>query len=172
MSSSDDDTPLVRGKPEGECTARIALVQARHGYLPLTRRLPLSSSTSPFNSLLARNPTISLQLAQTQPLNMADHPPTAKSNERISPEDVKKMDAEVPHTDHVEPGISIRMGPVDAEDKMDVDAPETNGNTNGKRKARSSITNGKSYKDVSSSEEDDKPLVRISQGPLRAVAPY
>jgi hypothetical protein len=91
---------------------------------------------------------------------MADHPPKAKSNERISPEDVKKMDAEVPHTDHVEPGISIRMGPVDAEDKMDVDAPETNGNTNGKRK---------SYKDVSSSEEDDKPLVRISQGPLRAL---
>jgi hypothetical protein len=45
MSSSDDDTPLVRGKPEGECTARIAHVQARHGYLPLARRLPLSSST-------------------------------------------------------------------------------------------------------------------------------
>jgi DNA topoisomerase-1 len=94
---------------------------------------------------------------------MADHPPTAKSNARISPEDVKKIDAEVPHTDHVEPGISIRMGPIDAEDKMDVDAPETNG----KRKARSSITNGKSYKDASSSEEDDKPLVSRSHVPPR-----
>jgi hypothetical protein len=112
--------------------------------------------------LLAPHPTNSFQLPQTLPRNMADNPPTAKSNERISPEDVKKMDAEVPHTDHVEPGISIRMGPVDAEDKMDVDVPETNGNTNGKRKARSSITNSKSYKDASSSEEDDKPLVSRS----------
>jgi DNA topoisomerase-1 len=102
---------------------------------------------------------------------MANHDRlTAKSNERISPEDVKKMDAEVPHNDHVEPGISIRMGPVDAEDKMDVDAPETNGNSNGKRKARSSITNGKSYKDASSSEEDDKPLVSRFQDSLAQCA--
>jgi DNA topoisomerase-1 len=115
------------------------------------------------NFLLARNPTISLQLAQIQRLNMADHLPTAKSNERISLKDMKKMDDEVPHTDHVEPGISIRMGPVDAEDKMDVDASETNGNSNGKRKARSNSTNGKLYKDASSSEEDDKPLVRLSR---------
>ncbi|CAI9629334.1 dna topoisomerase 1 [Alternaria burnsii] len=95
MSSSDDDTPLVRGKDQ-----------------------------------------------------------VAKSNEEITKEEDKKMDAEVPSNGHVEPGISIRMGPVADDDKMDVDAPETNG----KRKSRSSVTNGKSYKDASSSEDDDKPL--------------
>lgn len=83
----------------------------------------------------------------------------AKSNERISKDVDKAMDAQVPSNGHVEPGISIRMGPVD---DMDVDAPATNGNANGKRKARTSVTNGKSYKDASSSEEDDKPLVRCN----------
>jgi len=83
-------------------------------------------------------------------------PPAAISNDTISKAEDKAMDKEVPSNGHVEPGISIRMGPVDA---MDVDEPATNGNANGKRKARSSITNGKSYKDNSSSEEDDKPLV-------------
>jgi DNA topoisomerase-1 len=86
-----------------------------------------------------------------------DDPPTVKSNERIAKDGDQKMDDAAPSNGHVDPGISIRMGPVD--DSMDVDAPETNGNANGKRKARSSITNGKSYKDASSSEEDDKPLV-------------
>lgn len=69
------------------------------------------------------------------------------------------MNAEAPSNGHVEPGISIRMGPID-DSKMDVDAPETNGNANGKRKARTSVANGKSYKDASNSEDDDKPLVR------------
>ena len=65
------------------------------------------------------------------------------------------MDKDLPSNGHVEPGVSIRMGPVD---EMDVDAPGTNGNVNGKRKARSSMTNGKSYKEQSS-DDDDKPLV-------------
>jgi DNA topoisomerase-1 len=90
---------------------------------------------------------------------MADHSSAvALSNDRISKDEDKAMDKQVPSNGHVEPGISIRMGPVD--DKMDVDEPATNGNANAKRKARSSITNGKSYKDASSSEDDDKPLVR------------
>ncbi|KAI4648213.1 hypothetical protein J4E93_004625 [Alternaria ventricosa] len=97
MSSSDDDTPLVRGKDQ------------------------------------------------------------AKSNEQITKEEDRKMDAQVPSNGHIEPGISIRMGPVADDDKMDIDAPETNG-ANGKRKSRSSVTNSKSYKDASSSEDDDKPL--------------
>lgn len=93
---------------------------------------------------------------------MADHEArTVKSNEQITKEEDKKMDAETPSNGHIEPGISIRMGPVH-NDKMDIDAPETNGNAGGKRKSRSSITNGKSYKDASSSEEDAKPLVRFS----------
>ena len=90
---------------------------------------------------------------------MANHASsTAISNERISKNEDKAMDKQVPSNGHVEPGISIRMGPVD---EMDVDAPASNGAANGKRKARSSIPNGKSYKDASSSEEDDKPLVRL-----------
>jgi len=64
------------------------------------------------------------------------------------------MDKQLPANGHVEPGISIRMGPVD---NMDVDGP--NGTANGKRKSRGSIPNV-SYKDHSGSEdEDDKPLV-------------
>jgi DNA topoisomerase-1 len=71
------------------------------------------------------------------------------------------MDKQVPSNGHVEPGISIRMGPVD---DMDVD---TNGNANGKRKSRGSIPTGKSYKEQSSSEDDDdKPLVGLTTGPL------
>ncbi|KAF3050283.1 DNA topoisomerase 1 [Didymella keratinophila] len=63
------------------------------------------------------------------------------------------MDKQLPANGHVEPGISIRMGPVD---DMDVDAP--NGATNGKRKSRGSIPTA-NYKEQSGSEdEDDKPL--------------
>jgi len=71
------------------------------------------------------------------------------------------MDKETPSNGHVEPGVSIRMGPIE---EMDVDTPVTNGNANGKRKARSSLTN--TYKEASSSEEDDKPLVRSIIGPF------
>ena len=58
-------------------------------------------------------------------------------------------------------GISIRNGPVE---EMDVDGadkvPRTNGVAAAKRKARSSVTNVKSYKDGTSSDSDDnKPLV-------------
>lgn len=64
------------------------------------------------------------------------------------------MDKQLPANGHVEPGISIRMGPVD---KIDVDAP--NGMANGKRKSRGSIPTT-SYKEQSGSEDDDdKPLV-------------
>jgi len=90
-----------------------------------------------------------------QPLARAN--PQVKSNERISQDEDQKLDVELPSNGHVEPGISIRMGPVD---DMNVDAPATNGdaNANGKRKARNSVENTKSYKDASSSEDDDKPL--------------
>ncbi|KAH7123875.1 DNA topoisomerase 1 [Dendryphion nanum] len=65
------------------------------------------------------------------------------------------MDREVPSKQQVDPGVSIRMGPVD---EMDMDKPHANGTANGKRKSRSSLTNGKSYKEASSSDEDDKPM--------------
>ena len=55
-------------------------------------------------------------------------------------------------------GISIRNGPVE---EMEIDEPQLNGNA-GKRKARSSMGNGKSYKEASDDEDDDDvPLVRI-----------
>jgi len=75
------------------------------------------------------------------------------------------MDKQIPSNGHVEPGVSIRMGPVE---EMDIDAPPANGTSNGKRKARNSLTNGKTYKEASSSDEDDKPLVRSIFGPLHA----
>lgn len=85
-----------------------------------------------------------------------------KSKDTISKTIDKAMDKELPSNGHVEPGVSIRMGPVE---DMDVDTPQTNGHVNGKRKARSSMTNGRSYKEASSSEDDDKPLVRSTSGP-------
>ncbi|KAF1912517.1 eukaryotic DNA topoisomerase I [Ampelomyces quisqualis] len=91
----------------------------------------------------------------------------AISNERISKSEDKAMDKQIPSNGHVEPGISIRMGPVD---DMDVDVPATNGGANGKRKARNSIPNGKSYKDASSSEEDDKPLSKRRRTSQQATA--
>ncbi|KAK7191677.1 hypothetical protein DPSP01_008096 [Paraphaeosphaeria sporulosa] len=78
----------------------------------------------------------------------------AKSEARIPLEVDQKLDKEFPSNGHVEPGVSVRMGPIEP---MDVDLPATNGTVNGKRKARNSITNGKSYKEASS-DEDDKPL--------------
>lgn len=70
------------------------------------------------------------------------------------------MDKQLPANGHVEPGISIRMGPVN---DMDVNAP--NGTTNGKRKSRGSIPTA-SYKDHSASEDDDdKPLVGLHTDP-------
>jgi DNA topoisomerase-1 len=56
------------------------------------------------------------------------------------------------------------MGPVQ---DMDVDSPAANGNINGKRKSRNSLTNGKTYKEETSSEEDDKPLVRSTMRPFQ-----
>ncbi|KAK3675747.1 DNA topoisomerase 1 [Recurvomyces mirabilis] len=62
------------------------------------------------------------------------------------------MDKAAPTNGHVAPGISLAMGPVDT---MEVDPPTTNG-TAGKRK--SSMANGKTYKDESDS--DDVPLTK------------
>ncbi|KAF2132506.1 hypothetical protein P153DRAFT_354015 [Dothidotthia symphoricarpi CBS 119687] len=92
----------------------------------------------------------------------------AVSQDRIPKALDKAMDKQAPSNGHVEPGISIRMGPVD---KMDVDEPATNGNTNGKRKARVSTTNGKTYKDASNSEDDDKPLSKRRRTSQQAKPP-
>ncbi|KAK1058588.1 DNA topoisomerase 1 [Friedmanniomyces endolithicus] len=78
----------------------------------------------------------------------------AKSKDVISKAEDAAMDKQIPTNGHVNPGISIAMGPVT---DMDVDKPitygHTNGITNGKRKV--SLPNGKSYKDDSDSDDDD-----------------
>ena len=71
------------------------------------------------------------------------------------------MDEAYPSGNTVQPGISLRNGPVE---EMDVDEPpkkgaQLNGAGNGKRKGRQTLSNGKNYKEASSDEEDDKPLV-------------
>jgi len=48
---------------------------------------------------------------------------------------------------HVDPGVSLRMGPV--EDDMDIDNPTKH------NKRKTSMTNGKSYKEASESDDDD-----------------
>ena len=75
------------------------------------------------------------------------------------------MDKGIQSNGHVEPGISLRMGPVE---QMDVDGPDyqtshVNGTSTVKRKSRGSLSKGKTYKEPTSSEDDDdEPLVRIS----------
>jgi len=66
------------------------------------------------------------------------------------------MDKEVPTNGHIDAPVSIRHGPVE---KMDINTPaRTNGAASSKRKSRGSLTNGKSYKEASSSESDEQPL--------------
>lgn len=64
---------------------------------------------------------------------------------------------------HVEPGVSLRFGPVQSEDAQMEDA-ETDANAPGpsKRKARASTSQRPSYAEPDSSEEEDKPLVRYA----------
>lgn len=65
------------------------------------------------------------------------------------------MDDQFPSNGRVEPGVSLRNGPIE-----ELDAPETNGSAAGKRKSRTSLGKSVSYAEVGSSEEDEKPLVR------------
>ena len=58
----------------------------------------------------------------------------------------------MPSNGTAQPGISLANGPIE----MDIDKPITNGTAGSKRK--SSMANGKSYKDDSESDGDDVPL--------------
>lgn len=55
--------------------------------------------------------------------------------------------------------LSLRNGPVQ---EMDIDT-SPNGAVTGKRKSRASLSNGKSYKEATDSE-DDEPLVSLYSG--------
>ncbi|KAK5172297.1 DNA topoisomerase 1 [Saxophila tyrrhenica] len=78
---------------------------------------------------------------------------SAKSRDTIPAAVDQAMDKQLPSNGKLEPGISMAMGPIE---DMDVDKPTTNGATNAKRK--SAMGNGKSYKESTDSEDDDKPL--------------
>lgn len=63
---------------------------------------------------------------------------------------------------NLDPGVSIRNGPVgDGDVEMEDAADGANGRGAGKRKSRAS-TERKSYAEPESSEEEDKPLVRFA----------
>ena len=63
---------------------------------------------------------------------------------------------------HVDPGISIRFGPVEDKDvKMEDGEDDALGVS--KRKSRASVGEKKSYAEAESSEEDE-PLVRLPPG--------
>ncbi|KAJ9648500.1 DNA topoisomerase 1 [Coniosporium tulheliwenetii] len=80
-----------------------------------------------------------------------------KSQDHIPKNVDRALDKEMPSNGDINPGVSVRMGPV--EEEMDVDEPHSGAQTNGKRKARASVSNGKSYKEASASDgEDDVPL--------------
>lgn len=87
-----------------------------------------------------------------------DRPLVAKSKPTVTQNDMDTT-ADSPT---VLPGVSIANGPVGG---MHIDTPMTNGTTNGitngvphGTKRKSSLANGKSYKDHSESDEDDLPL--------------
>lgn len=160
MSSSDDDTPLVRGRPNGGEFARTSSPFVSHS----TEIFARDALRDPDRLCTHPHPRSSAAQHRSLYSKMANHPRrTVKSEDRISKSVDQAMDKQIPSNGHVEPGVSVRMGPIE---EMDVDTPPTNGNVNGKRKARSSLTNGRSYKEESSSEDDDKPLVRSISGPF------
>lgn len=68
-----------------------------------------------------------------------------------------KANAKSPTNGHALPGVSVRMGPIE-EDEMDIDKPANGINGSNGTKRKTSMPNGKSYKDASDSE-DDLPLV-------------
>ena len=72
------------------------------------------------------------------------------------------MDKANPAPKKAAPNISIRNGPVLElqADGSSATALGTNHRDNGKRKARSSIGNRKSYREDTDEDEDEKPLVR------------
>jgi DNA topoisomerase-1 len=83
-----------------------------------------------------------------------------KSASKVSKKVDKALDKAHPSTKSVQPGISIRNGPVE---EMDIDEPHVNGTANGKRKSRGSAGPKTTYKEESGSDTDDLPLVRICQ---------
>ena len=84
----------------------------------------------------------------------------AKSNETIPKSVDRAVGTKSSSKNQVKPGISHRYGPVsemngDGQNKK----PTVNGDSNAKRKSRSSVGDSKNYKEASSESESDRPLV-------------
>ncbi|KAF2459820.1 DNA topoisomerase I [Lineolata rhizophorae] len=99
---------------------------------------------------------------------------TAKSSDKVPRNFDKARPGEMPSNEHVNPGVSVRMGEMV---EMNVDSAaqnrtQVNGTLSGKRKSRGSLANGKtSYREASSSEDDDKPLSKRQKTTTAAKAP-
>lgn len=90
----------------------------------------------------------------------------AVSAAKVSPADDRAM-AKSSTKNGPPPGLSIRNGPVDGGEPMDVDSAA---NGTAKRKSRASIDNRVSYKDESDSD-DGAPLVRFLLDPRPGIRP-
>ncbi|KAJ5763503.1 hypothetical protein N7533_002184 [Penicillium manginii] len=86
-----------------------------------------------------------------------DDIPLSRANGRVAPHSTKLSAKASPAGTNgtVEPGVSIRFGPV--QDK-DVDMEDADAHGVSKRKSRASIDNKKTYAEPESSDEDDQPL--------------
>ncbi|OQE93624.1 hypothetical protein PENNAL_c0005G02774 [Penicillium nalgiovense] len=87
-----------------------------------------------------------------------DDAPLMRANGRVkvspkSPEAVKMEDSSPATNGHVDPGISVRFGPVEDNDVKMEDGEDALGA--GKRKSRTSVGEKKSYAEAESSEEDE-----------------
>ncbi|KAI2876187.1 hypothetical protein CBS76997_2238 [Aspergillus niger] len=85
-----------------------------------------------------------------------DTPLVQANGRRISSHTDSKMRDATETNGHVDPGVSIRFGPVQAEN--DVDMADADAAAVPKRKSRSNVGQRKSYAEPESSEEDDQPL--------------
>lgn len=156
MSSSDDDVPLARGSKSSRALTNGSLFltcSILNGLARFfnTERSVLIGGQMNFHAWLAEPDSHSKRL-----IFLGAAP---KSKDVISKNVDNAMDKANPTLRGTAPGISIRNGPVE---EMDIDGPSMNGlgtNNATKRKARNSIGNGKTYKEASDDEEDDKPLV-------------
>lgn len=165
MSSSDDDMPLARGIQSNGLSN--GMTQFSFTGLPTLTLVPRAAYVVYHDvnfSALSLIPIVRfLMLMLPFFISGNGH----KSKDIIPKSLDKALDKANPAPKNAAPGISIRNGPVV---EMDIDGPTTNGlgtkgTDNGKRKARNSAGNRKSYKEATDDDdEDEKPLVCSTKG--------
>jgi hypothetical protein len=152
MASSSDEIPLSR-KMNGSNGGRWS-----HTTSHIKHTIKSRFITHTFKQTL---PLLTTHISGADSLNCPlVRPPV--SAVRISKSVDNEMDKANPSNGHVQPGISIRYGPMEDHDHHmpDMNGVDMNGSTS-KRKSRGSLVKP-SYADAESSDEDDQPLVRPS----------